>query len=76
MGKNYVLRDYSYPAMTKTQTKGTAKFILHVEEGQFTDSEIIVLLGENGTGKTTFFVCDIHRGGGGRERHGYVRANI
>merc|ERR1712232_1366003 len=37
-----------------TQTKGTAKFILHVEEGQFTDSEIIVLLGENGTGKTTF----------------------
>eukprot|EP00984_Skeletonema_dohrnii_P007028 scaffold2504_cov63-Skeletonema_dohrnii-CCMP3373.AAC.1 len=48
------MRSYSYPAMTKTQTKGTAKFILHVEEGMFTDSEIIVLLGENGTGKTTF----------------------
>ncbi|KAL7502909.1 hypothetical protein ACHAXN_001480, partial [Cyclotella atomus] len=54
MGKNDVMRSYSYPSMTKTQTKGTAKFILHVEEGQFTDSEIIVLLGENGTGKTTF----------------------
>jgi len=25
-----------------------------VEEGEFTDSEIIVMLGENGTGKTTF----------------------
>lgn len=25
-----------------------------VNNGQFSDSEIIVLLGENGTGKTTF----------------------
>lgn len=25
-----------------------------VQPGQFTDSEIIVMLGENGTGKTTF----------------------
>jgi ATP-binding cassette subfamily E protein 1 len=40
--------------MTRTQTRGNDKFILHVEAGQFTDSEIIVLLGENGTGKTTF----------------------
>jgi len=54
LGKNDIMRSYSYPSMTKTQTKGTAKFILHVEEGMFTDSEIIVLLGENGTGKTTF----------------------
>lgn len=30
------------------------QFILHVEAGEFTDSEIIVMLGENGTGKTTF----------------------
>ncbi|GMH80505.1 hypothetical protein TL16_g08572, partial [Triparma laevis f. inornata] len=52
--KNDVLSTFNYPAMTKTQTKGTAKFILHVESGSFTDSEIIVLLGENGTGKTTF----------------------
>lgn len=29
-------------------------FTLAVEKGQFTDSEILVLLGENGTGKTTF----------------------
>lgn len=30
------------------------KFTLHVEAGTFTDSEIVVMLGENGTGKTTF----------------------
>jgi ATP-binding cassette subfamily E protein 1 len=41
---------YKYPAMTKTQ----GNFKLKVEPGEFTDSEIIVLLGENGTGKTTF----------------------
>lgn len=29
-------------------------FHLTVQPGQFTDSEIIVMLGENGTGKTTF----------------------
>lgn len=52
--KNDIMRSYSYPSMTKTQTKGTARFILHVQTGSFTDSEIIVLLGENGTGKTTF----------------------
>jgi ATP-binding cassette, sub-family E, member 1 len=43
-------RHYSYPAMTKT----LGNFKLTVEEGSFTDSEIIVMLGENGTGKTTF----------------------
>jgi len=41
---------YEYPAMTKTQ----GDFKLNVESGEFTDSEIVVLLGENGTGKTTF----------------------
>jgi len=44
------MNHYEYPAMTKTM--GTFK--LNVEKGQFTDSEILVLLGENGTGKTTF----------------------
>ncbi len=44
------MRNYSYPDMTRTQTRGSSKFILHVESGSFTDSEIIVLLGENGTG--------------------------
>lgn len=39
--------NYSYPAMTKTQ----GSFKLSVEPGQFTDSEILVMLGENGTGE-------------------------
>lgn len=43
-------RRYSYPSMTKT----IGNFKLTVEGGEFTDSEIIVMLGENGTGKTTF----------------------
>jgi ATP-binding cassette, sub-family E, member 1 len=43
-------RHYSYPSMTKT----LGAFKLTVEAGSFTDSEIIVMLGENGTGKTTF----------------------
>lgn len=42
--------NYSYPAMTKTQ----GSFRLRVEAGQFTDSEIIVMLGENGTGTVPF----------------------
>ena len=41
---------YEYPALVKTQ----GDFTLNVEAGEFTDSEIVVLLGENGTGKTTF----------------------
>ena len=39
-----------YPAMEKTQ----GDFHLSVEAGDFTDSEILVMMGENGTGKTTF----------------------
>ena len=35
-------------------TKTLGNFKLAVEAGSFTDSEIIVMLGENGTGKTTF----------------------
>jgi translation initiation factor RLI1 len=35
-------------------TKTLQTFKLNVEEGSFTNCEIIVLLGENGTGKTTF----------------------
>ena len=34
--------------------KTMGSFKLVVDSGQFSDSEIIVLLGENGTGKTTF----------------------
>lgn len=41
---------YEYPDMKKIM----GEFKLEVHKGQFTDSEIIVMLGENGTGKTTF----------------------
>jgi len=40
---------YSYPTMVKT----LGSFELTVTAGEFSDSEIIVLLGQNGTGKTT-----------------------
>ena len=44
-------QDYTaYPRMHKKL--GT--FNLNIEEGSFADSEIVVLLGQNGTGKTTF----------------------
>eukprot|EP00090_Calanus_glacialis_P033788 TRINITY_DN5625_c0_g1_i1.p1 TRINITY_DN5625_c0_g1~~TRINITY_DN5625_c0_g1_i1.p1 ORF type:complete len:611 (-),score=179.30 TRINITY_DN5625_c0_g1_i1:386-2218(-) len=41
---------YDYPKMSKT----LGSFKINVAAGQFSDSEILVLLGENGTGKTTF----------------------
>ena len=40
---------YSYPGMIKKQ----GNFTLTVQAGSFNDSEILVMLGENGTGKTT-----------------------
>lgn len=43
-------QNYSYPNMTKT----LGPFKLSVEEGIFSNSECIVMLGQNGTGKTTF----------------------
>ncbi|AOW00796.1 P-loop containing nucleoside triphosphate hydrolase protein [Yarrowia lipolytica] len=42
-------RSFKYPTMSRTQ----GDFKLNVESGEFTDSEIIVMMGENGTGKTT-----------------------
>jgi len=41
---------YQYPNMEKT----LGGFHLSIDTGEFTDSEIIVMMGENGTGKTTF----------------------
>ncbi|KAL1249337.1 hypothetical protein QQF64_020342 [Cirrhinus molitorella] len=41
---------YQYPNMKKSM----GDFTLGITEGEFTDSEIMVMLGENGTGKTTF----------------------
>ena len=43
------LYNYDYPEMTKN----LGDFVLSFKGGSFADSEIIVLLGENGTGKTT-----------------------
>lgn len=41
---------YTYPGMVKT----TGNFTLRVEPGSFSGSEIIVMRGEKGIGKTTF----------------------
>jgi len=43
-------RGYGYPSMKKT----LGGFSLDITAGEFTDSEILVMMGENGTGKTTF----------------------
>ncbi|KAL1892751.1 Fe-S cluster-binding ribosome biosynthesis protein [Sporothrix stenoceras] len=43
-------RAFRYPKMEKTM----GNFQLKIDSGDFTDSEILVLMGENGTGKTTF----------------------
>lgn len=42
-------RAYHYPKMKRTQ----GDFVLNVDAGDFSDSEILVMMGENGTGKTT-----------------------
>ncbi|XP_049783019.1 protein Pixie [Schistocerca cancellata] len=44
------MNHYEYPPMYMRM----GNFHLSIEGGQFSDSEILVLLGENGTGKTTF----------------------
>ena len=36
------------------QLQAYNSMLMQVDSGEFTDSEIIVMLGENGTGKTTF----------------------
>jgi ATP-binding cassette subfamily E protein 1 len=41
---------YEYPFMTKT----LGSFKLTVEAGKFKPSECMMMLGQNGTGKTTF----------------------
>ena len=43
-------KQYEYPEMIKKYSN----FELKVEPGFFADSEILVMLGQNGTGKTTF----------------------
>jgi ATP-binding cassette subfamily E protein 1 len=50
------LHSFEYPHMTKVLEGRAAGegFTLDIESGNFADSEVIVMLGENGTGKTTF----------------------
>lgn len=49
------MKDYTTNAeFTSYKSLIAGNFELKIGEGQFTDSEIIVMLGENGTGKTTF----------------------
>ncbi|KAJ3188899.1 Fe-S cluster-binding ribosome biosynthesis protein [Gaertneriomyces sp. JEL0708] len=48
--ENEKMRRFRYPAMSKT----LGDFHLDIHSGSFTDSEILVMLGQNGTGKTTF----------------------
>jgi ATP-binding cassette, sub-family E, member 1 len=57
---------YTYPGMIKRQ----GNFELTVEAGNFKDSEILVMLGENGTGKTTFI--RMLAGGKGMEPDEYI----
>lgn len=44
----------TYPHLIKTLSDTNTTFNFSVSEGYFSESEIIVLLGKNGTGKTTF----------------------
>jgi len=44
-----------WPAMRKQMgAEGASGFLLDIQKGSFSTSEIIVMLGQNGTGKTTF----------------------
>lgn len=54
--------------MTKTQ----GNFRLRVIEGEFTDSQIIVMLGENGTGKTTFIRMLVHLSANNFTEHSFA----
>lgn len=48
------LAHYKYPNLYKKLGNDGSAFELNVVSGGFSDSEIIVLLGQNGTGKSTF----------------------
>jgi len=48
------LHKTEYPALEKRMGDAERSFKLSVEAGAFANSEIIVMLGQNGTGKTTF----------------------
>merc|ERR1712151_436503 len=50
------MHNTEYPRVVKTMKSADSdkKFILEVESGTYADSQIVVMLGQNGTGKTTF----------------------
>jgi ATP-binding cassette subfamily E protein 1 len=50
-----IIKHYNYESVEYNTSEETySTFKLNVNEGSFNSLEIIVLLGENGTGKTTF----------------------
>ena len=51
--------NYNYPAMTKT----LGAFKININSGVFNASETVVMLGQNGTGKTTMIklLAGIHK---------------
>lgn len=55
-GQGKPIGRYEYPEMTKVlqSEDGKTSFTLHVEGGDFSGCEVIGLMGENGTGKTTY----------------------
>lgn len=61
-----ISRRFNYPSMSKVFSNS---FRLDIEAGQFTNSEIVVMLGENGTGKTTFIrmLAGVEKPDGGAE---------
>ena len=58
--------------LTLVEKKTGSKCRLEVTAGEFKDSEIVVMLGENGTGKTTFINHLLGRPGG----KGYPGSNV
>ena len=75
---------FKYPDMVKTlgsaKKGGAGVFKLRVVAGEFSDSQIVVMLGENGTGKTTFIRMlaglpgmepDVREDGTSPEIHGF-----
>jgi len=54
-GESKSIGDCEYPSMTKVlQSENRSSFTLHVEPGQFAGAEVVGMMGENGTGKTTY----------------------
>lgn len=49
-----IILEYSVCTKILNFEKNNSKFILNIQAGKYFNSEIIVLLGENGSGKTTF----------------------